>query len=412
MYFMKSNLLWFACAAVALSSCSNNEAEESIESGRTIAFQSSVSKNSRAIATNSNFSAFKVMAEKENGTLYFTEPITVTKVTDAKDPDLVSWETSQTYFWQSDPLNFYAYAPTNLQGVTIDEKARKIEDFSAQVDSDEEVNDLVIATRMGATWTNTYGPVSLTFKHALAQICIEGRMKTNANMKVDVIGAKICFIGSKGSVNFPTTTTKSSEEASFAWTLAENSTKDFGVCGKNYLTLTNENQSLTFGNSMLMIPQEVTAWPTNNDGSKMLTDKEGTEKGAYLAVLCKMYDINENGNYTMHYPKAAGKLFYTEADYKALGYAWAAVPVNINWVAGNRYTYVLTFSDNSAGYIDPLPSTGAPFDGLNVVKDPLSADTENPKELGDDILGIPITFGSISVDTFIEKNDASHHPLN
>lgn len=49
-----------------------------------------------------------------------------------------------------------------------------------------------------------------------------------------------------------------------------------------------------FGNSMLMIPQEVTAWPTNNDGSKMLTDKEGTEKGAYLAVLCKMYDINEN----------------------------------------------------------------------------------------------------------------------
>lgn len=65
-----------------------------------------------------------------------------------------------------------------------------------------------------------------------------------------------------------------------------------------------------FGNSMLMIPQEVTAWPTNNDGSKMLTDKEGTEKGAYLAVLCKMYDINENGNYTMHYPKTAVSLCY------------------------------------------------------------------------------------------------------
>jgi hypothetical protein len=327
---------------------------------------------------------------------------------------LDSWEASQTYFWQSDPLNFYAYAPTDTDGVTIDEDTREVKDFTAQVDSDREVKDLVIATRMGATWTNTYGPVMLTFKHALAQVCIEGRMKTGSNMKVDVIGAKICYVSSKGTVKFPTQTTTSSEATSFSWTLASNSVKDFGLCGKNYLTLTNENQSLTFGNSMLMIPQEVSAWPTSNDGSKMLTDENGTKeaKGAYLAVLCKMYDIQSSGNYTMHYPKAAGKLVYTENDFKTLGYAWAAVPININWVAGNRYTYVLTFSDNSAGYIDPMPSTGAPFDKLTVETDPLSADTENPKTLGDDILGVPITFGSITVDAFVEKNDANHHPLN
>jgi hypothetical protein len=77
---------------------------------------------------------------------------------------------------------------------------------------------------------------------------------------------------------------------------------------------------------MLMIPQEVTAWPTNNDGSKMLTDKEGTEKGAYLAVLCKMYDINENGNYTMHYPKTAVSclLFFAAIIFLAAGISFLA----------------------------------------------------------------------------------------
>lgn len=105
----------------------------------------------------------------------------------------------------------------------------------------------------------------------------------------------------------------------------------------------------------MLIPQQLTAWTPD-------TDKSNTNKGAYLAV--KINITTKDG--ARVYPVASvGE------------YDWAAVAVNTNWQAGQKYTYTLDFS-NGAGKVDP--------------EKPTPTDPTDPFKPGEDILGSPIKF--------------------
>lgn len=316
---MKHRFLYFAVAAFAMVSCSQDETID-INTGKGISFRPEAHAGTRATEINdNNLAGFWVTALQEDGTTYF---------------DKVNFTGSQGSSYTSNPaynwpgtgnLTFHAFYPsaTDLGGtLTLDGTAQKLEGFTVKADLAEQ-KDLVYATATGNAADNEESGVSLHFYHQLAQISVKAKSSSEA-YTYKVKGVKIAEIPSTADLTqfgqAPTWGTPSTNQT-FTSNLASE------------VTLTEEAQPimLTTDGTAMLIPQQLTAW-------KEAEDKPNDEKGAYLGVYIQI--TTTDGGHRV-YPKSDG-----------VDYAYACVPIGTKWEAGNHYVYTLDFS-NGAGYVDP-----------------------------------------------------------
>ena len=317
-----------AAMATVFASCSNDEIRNTA-SPVEIGFNTTLSGVTRTVLDNSNFAQFKVTAlNSTDGSAYFSDENV------SKDGN--SWFTENHYYWPDNALDFYAYAPTDLSNVTINQTTKQIADF-VPVYNVKNQQDIVVAIGSGSKETNMENGVNLNFKHELAQIEVKATNERPSTYNVDVLGVKLGRVKTKATMTFP------SEAGNYATWTDPTEVMTYGIKYDEAITLSTEAQSLMGGNdNWLMIPQSLTAWDTSK------TD----DQGFYLSVLLRITD--KSG--TVIYPQPK------EGQEQSEVYAYSAVPVSATWAAGKKYTYTLKFfKDNGgAGVTDPDPTNPDP----------------------------------------------------
>ena len=233
--------------------------------------------------------------------------------------------------------------------------------------------DLVVAYNAGKR-TDFISGVPLHFRHALSQIVVNATYANDADedlldngfpeLVVKVKGIQFKNLANVGTLTLPTASTAAGNAYEPVWTSVDGA-ESFIAAPATEATLASAAKFIDdseAGNPLLLMPQ-TTAATTDLAAS--------TVTGAYLMVEV---DINYKEAYdhdgdaetpalTDLYPKTADAT------------AWIAVPVDIAWKGGYKYTYTLNFSNIAAGKAAPGSTEGA--EGVNA-GDPVIKNVRTP----------------------------------
>ena len=374
---MKRKCILGLAGLMVLGACTNDEVIDVKQTG-SIDLRPLIENSTRATATTvANLGSFKVDVLKG------TETYGAMTVTGSDNG--TKWTTSPLTYWPSDAsqrLDFYAYAPTSTEGVTINGTDKKITSYTPSTTVADQ-KDLVIAYNTGTKTANEASGVPLLFKHALSQIEVKAKC-ANANMKVEIIGVKVVSVAKDGTFTFPTATTQSGtghELALGLWNTASSQKTAYMVRNSAPVELTKTAQSLmpSTSGTFMLIPQAITPWNKQNNA---------TTAGSYISVLCRISNVSGD-NETLIFPTTAGK------------YGFSAVAIGTTksdktWEPGKKYIYTLEFfgTDSGGGRFDPDPTVPDGGGGDTDV------DTTDPKDGGKEILK-PITF-TVDVEEWTE----------
>lgn len=274
-------------AAVALASCSSNDAiEEIVEDEVAIDFEGLTNKSTRAeiadeaaLATAGGFAVFgeKHKTDLEftawnntNGTVIFNNVnVTGSKSGSATD---YTWTYSGTKYWdKTATYNFYAIAPYEASPKYTPDANGKftITDVASNLaaDSKDYVIDRDGVTNVsGATYAAGKTPVAFDFHHIMAKVDFK------ANATVDnVVIKKITMSGwDKNTGTFVQTTIADDKKADSGtwnelncseWTLATTETTkgSYDVYENSTGTSLTKNTAVAIGNTYIMVPQVITA---------------------------------------------------------------------------------------------------------------------------------------------------------
>lgn len=354
---------------VAMSSCMEDEVLERNQ-GNALAFRPSIDKalsrsGNENVTDLGKLQEFKVTATIAGQSNYFTNML-VSKASED------TWNTEHTYYWPKYDLGFYAYAPTNISGVSISDAGKKITDFAPNKDVNKQI-DLLVAYNTGTRAANEVPGVALNFKHALSQIDVQAKC-SNPNIEIVVKSIRFVNVKTKGSFTYPTQTTTAGN-LDGCWALGGDlsSGADYKASFDQTVTLTNSPASINpSNNNFMLIPQQLTKWVKNT-----------ATTGAYIAVLCRI-SSKDGEQKTILYPESGDN---------ATKFGSIIVPIDTNWEAGKKYTYTLNFcgEGGGAGQVDPNPDGNDP----NVDPDPKPGSNG-----GDPVLGNPIKF-TVSVEEWV-----------
>ena len=317
--------------AILFSCSSNDENLSEQNSGKGIKFVTNVPSMSvrSGDIDNSNLSSFNVSAYR-NGSIF--EGI------DKKTPTQSGseWKLSPTVYWPgSETLIFWAYSPTTLNptvastGITMDYTP------SNTVASQQ---DIVAAY---ATGTSTNSAVALQFKHLLSKIKFQVKSEALNGYTIKIKGVRLGWIKrGKGKLNFSSsgaTWTDASDNGETSYSIGSESETAIELTDYSTAIGTRNFADITFdGGAMYIVPQNLDAWV----GSSSQTHN------AYISFLCQ---VSQYGT----------KTFPTSGDY-----AWgAAIGIDTDFVAGNQYTYQITFfpdGTGGCGYPDPAEDNTDP----------------------------------------------------
>ena len=372
---MRKTLIGMATVLVAMSSCMEDEVLERNQ-GNALAFRASIDKAlSRSgdgnVTDLSKLQEFKVTATIDGQSNYFTNML-VSRASSGS-----TWNTEHTYYWPKYDLGFYAYAPTDISGVSIDKDGKKIADFTPDKDVNQQI-DLLVAYNTGNRRNNETQGVELNFKHALSQIDVQAKC-SNPNIEIVVKSIRFVNVKTKGSFTYPTqTTTAGNLDGCWApgGDLSGGADYKASFGQGQEVTLTDSPTSINPSkNNFMLIPQKLTKW------------EKTTTTGAYIAVLCRISSKDGNTK-TQLYPELAS------GGDNAAKFGSIIVPIDTNWEAGKKYTYTLNFCGDGggAGLVDPNPDTTDP----NVDPKPKPG-----SEGGDPVLGNPIKF-TVTVENWTE----------
>lgn len=391
-------------AAVALASCSNEstdsqQARSALNNNTALNIFPSVQGTSRGtVFTDANLTEFHVEAKGKTSTDEFWKVETgkeldmqggtnsSEKVGQSFSKDITltggKWiiETGKDYYWYSKAMqaSFTAYAPKDLSTT-----------YTVPSSIDDQ-KDIIVAYNEGTGADFTSG-VPLNFQHVMSQVIVKALNKdASANFKIEVAGVKFSNLKNASTLSFPTSSTAS---GTFSWSSYTPWTTPTG--NDTYKT-GSENAKFTG------TPTTLSTVATNLTTSPFLLMPQTTAKadltattvtGAYLSILVR---ITEDGNQT--YPKY--KASYTTAT--CTSYAYVAVPVDIDWKPGYRYTYTLNFSKGGVGKVDPSQpgdETDTSTTGYPTGDDPIQP--------GQDIKDSPVKlFFTVTVDDWTDAANA------
>lgn len=334
---MKQKLFLAAMAAIAMTSCSNDETLE-INTGteRAIDFRTAMATRATETTTG-DLKEFYVTAFNENiiEAPYFKD----VKFFKPENKNLFSSEDTYYYPGDGSKLTFYAYAPSaeklNASVETVYNETTKemtLKNFSPAETITDQV-DFITANTTGSKDDAVTG-VPLEFKHRLSQIEILGVNQQQDTYRFEIKGIRIANAVSKGDFDFM----KDKDQ----WNLSEEEKHIYQYDYETPITVGSLFTSLTkeCGGAMLL-PQQLTKWNAANDNTN-------EAKGAYISFFMRI--TTKDG--ALVYP------FKAEAE-KGATHAWAAVPIGTTWEAGKKYRYNMSFH-LGAGYVDPNQETSNP----------------------------------------------------
>lgn len=357
---MKMKRFFFgAFGLLALASCSNDELTSVNRDGDEIAFSVVTNSATRAAdvyCNNNKPSGFEVWATYDGATYINGDQITYNE-------NNSKWEnTSGTRYWPDGEVSFFAHVNAG-NAFNWNEGQPKIEDFTVGINVATQ-QDLLYAVKK--TSKGTDGKAELNFRHALSQIVFQAK-NTNPNLYVEISGVSVCKVKNQGTFTYPTddTSDKVGEHNGGAsidysiqkWgTWSTRGTQKYDVTFNpvalngnktaTVVSLTNTDETTkVYGNVMLLLPQETTAWDVNSDEAK---GKPADQNGTYFLVKCQIYNVAgttvDNNDVCLWGKNGAEDV---------------AIPVALNWEQGKKYIYTFVFGDGNGGY-DPDPDDPDP----------------------------------------------------
>lgn len=359
---MKKIMILLPIAAMALASCSNDEALEKISAAQDNQLQivPAVQKQTRGtLTTTANLEfhleatgAFKEGTEYESATpkTSLSENLSYTN----------AWVLSAKTWWAdaTTTATFKAYAPTTLT----------TSGFSP-ADAIADQKDVVVAYNEGVRGDFTSG-VPLTFRHVLSQVIVQAVNKTPSDVTISVKAVKLVNINSKNDLTLPTASTA----ADFSWSTytpwASAPTTPKSYRADQTIELIGTAKDIV-GSPMLLLPQQLANVELTDGGANYAS-------GNCIAVLIKVTGAADAKIYPTTYAVTTAS---------SEGYAWAYVPVNTKWEPGKKYIYTLNYAKDAYGLVGPSADQTA--DGT---PDPTKESAEDtPQEPGEPVVeGDPV----------------------
>ena len=260
---------------------------------------------------------------------------------------------------------------------------------------------LYAASRYRSTTDISSGVIGLNFRHLLSQVVFKAQV-TNEHLHVEIDEIKFCNLKSTGkwtpksgsdqftnyNLNGHASAEAGANSPSYAdkeigswesWNTKEYTTgllqetydekRSNGTslytesvtgaiqvpCGevKNLTEETNtvdgHTANTSFTPSFLLLPQNTAAWnPT--------TPAASSQTGAYLLVKCKIWNVADPTLGVVRDPNNGANrdtpLWYTKSGNTETT-RYVAIPVNVDWLSGRKYTYKLVFGKTTFGGYDP-----------------------------------------------------------
>ena len=399
---MKKLLLLGPIAVLALASCSNDEqiAQSPALNAQELTIRPVVEGATRTVITDADFNEFTLEATMDgaykfwkgngttpptDGTLGAAASLTgIAKKTGGKWETIIKDnETDATpWYWESKnaKASFLGY---NASGdITVNQ-------------TQAEQKDVLVAYNYGQASTFENG-VPMFFRHVMSQIVIKADNKDADIRVIKVAGIRLHNIGNKNTLTLPNSETTAdkfkwfdgtdgykpwandpavSTKTKYTYYKKALSGSDVDTDG-GFVTLNPTAQDITFGGALLLLPQNVAA------ATDLST--EGAENKAYFDVLIQVQDSEADQT------SADAAIFPEATSATNQKFAWAAVPVEIAWKPGYKYTYIFHFSKDGIGKESPDGGAGG----------------EEPVNPGEEILDspVPLTF-TVIID---EWNDAAN----
>ena len=373
-------------AALAMASCSSSEdVAQNVQSpSQELKFFPAVEGTTRgAIETTASISKFYVYADgdlrtsataEENENIRYSTP-----AWQAVEKNGSSWELKgQKLWWASDEdlggstvaeAKFTAFANA-LGSAGVMENATEGKLVNVTIpEALASQKDLVVAYNAGKR-TDFLSGVPLHFRHALSQIVVNATYNKDATadvakfpeLDIKIKGVKFVNLANQGTLTLPTASTAAGKTYEPNWS-GVTGTKEFAANPAADVTLASAAQYIDdseAGNPLLLMPQTTAA-------TKDLAATENNQPAVTGAYLMVQVDINyktafkPNGaSYKMIdlYPKPTAELNADQENADNDSWAWIAVPVDIAWKGGYKYTYTLNFSNIAAGKAAPGSTEG------------------------------------------------------
>lgn len=345
---MKKQLFWMFGAALALTSCSNDE-QVAVNPANEITFRTAVPMRTLAsdiysssgksldqftvnawivedgIPTGTQHIQEETYKKNDEGTAYYIM---------GKDP----------HFWGVEDLSIIGEAYASDYNITFSSSDKVTYEYTVKVADDIAQQKDFITAPIYSLKNEAKDGIALTFKHQLAKIGIKAKNESEyaINIKEVRLGnVQVCQESSKLTV---TLEESSASEKSAVWGDLTNGI--YTVSGtwevkESEISLLNVEDDQQF---FMLVPQTITAWDpvqSKKDNKEINVESDGSEAatGAYIALLA---NIKHGDDFTV-YPTGSDKEDGGE-------YGWVCVPVpTINWEANKQYNYLLTFSNEAVG---------------------------------------------------------------
>lgn len=376
---MKKSLFFFAAAALAFASCSNDETVEvnqSLKEANVISFRPFINAQTRA--DDQTATTLQVATAGFYVTAYYKAPgeSTPSKYFDnvcfKTDGSSTTYNSDTKYYWPaSGTLDFFAYAPTvesNSQITRTDYKTFTVTPSSTvaeQVDLIYANTDGKSITPTGSSESTSYGAagVPLNFRHTGSKIVVKVKNSEPNNLKYEITGLKIVNVdgtatftyndGTNGENNTDTKNTTftgqwsnnteaTEKNTSYSVeTSTANSFKGQLTTARNLSAAGTDTDDSNW--NMILIPQKTTAakqYASTSENSTVEANK------SYIAL--KM--VIKNGDTNIEVANAA-------ADGN-----WAIWPVAFSWEPGKKYTYTIDLA--GGGYWEKNADTDLNLDPI------------------------------------------------
>lgn len=317
------NFILVAAAAVAMSSCSNEELDSNLlADSNAISFNAVANKASRATIVNatSDIKDFTVDAFTDKGVQYMTG----TKIVNSGTTGSPTWdyadEKDVRYWPNTGTLDFYALSPATIDdtavsyGHSFGDNGLSIT-YTADDEYSTENSKANTDVMYAVAGPQSSGVVNLQFHHILSQVMFKAKTEAVNDFVVNINQIKICNVRTTGTISLCTTETPINN-----WVMGDETKSYVVVTGKSLeINSSTTATGINLETPLLMVPQGLTAWVPGD------SNINSEEVKSYLAIKCK---IKQAGQY----------LVGSDA-----GYTEIYVPFGTEWQSGKRYTYTLTF---------------------------------------------------------------------
>lgn len=330
-------LFFFAAAALALASCSNDETVAQYQ-GEAISFRPFVGNVTRAAdVTTSNLQSFTATAynNTQSRVYFLKETFTATGTVGSSNLSTAETYNSATkHYWPAtDQLDFFAYAfqEASVSQVTIGANDYTTFEVTPAVAANSQQIDLVFAHTKNQTKEANSSGVQLNFRHTGSKIAIKVK-NTESNLKFQVTGWGVGYLDGTATFTYADATTGTAthnSQLTGGW--SNNATPSASTFYSHTFDAVNVAASETTAKyvtstgaedeniNMILIPQTTTAVPVTSgfDGATASANLTGS----YIAVQLTILNNDDNSTIQAN--------------------TWAIWPVAYTWVPGKKYTYTV-----------------------------------------------------------------------